>query len=184
MSAPSLTSIPPSFSSFPDLDQGPGKRPNEPSQSGRHERTKTKRIKPDDGLKGKDRQRKRSKERRKSYDFDDEERSVAYGDARVKDDSAQYRIEGVREKRERSEGHSKDRSKRLVRSKNQDKPRGSTDAQLNVPVDQFDEPINRIFYSDRKPDPLNIQYGGIHARDVPKYYVIARVYLLSSFGDH
>ncbi|KAJ6604525.1 NRDE-2, necessary for RNA interference-domain-containing protein [Mycena vulgaris] len=29
---------------------------------------------------------------------------------------------------------------------------------------------SRLFYSDRKGDPLNIQYGGLHSRDVPKYH--------------
>ncbi|KAJ6519696.1 NRDE-2, necessary for RNA interference-domain-containing protein [Mycena sanguinolenta] len=28
---------------------------------------------------------------------------------------------------------------------------------------------SRLYYSDRKGDPLNIQYGGINSRDVPKY---------------
>ncbi|KAJ7900210.1 NRDE-2, necessary for RNA interference-domain-containing protein [Mycena olivaceomarginata] len=35
-----------------------------------------------------------------------------------------------------------------------------------------DEPRDsgsRFYYSDRKGDPLNIQYGGMHSRDVPKY---------------
>lgn len=27
----------------------------------------------------------------------------------------------------------------------------------------------RLFFSDRKPDRLNIQYGGLHAGDVPRY---------------
>ncbi|KAJ7487463.1 NRDE-2, necessary for RNA interference-domain-containing protein [Mycena galericulata] len=31
-------------------------------------------------------------------------------------------------------------------------------------------PTSRLFYSDRKGDPLNIQYGGLHSRDVPKYH--------------
>ena len=32
--------------------------------------------------------------------------------------------------------------------------------------------FNRFFYSDRKGDLLNIQYGGLHAGDVPKYRLV------------
>ena len=31
---------------------------------------------------------------------------------------------------------------------------------------------NRFFYSDRKGDLLNIQYGGLHAGDIPKYRLV------------
>lgn len=31
---------------------------------------------------------------------------------------------------------------------------------------------HRFFYSDRKGDRMNIQYGGLHAGDVPKYHVL------------
>lgn len=32
--------------------------------------------------------------------------------------------------------------------------------------------VNRFFYSDRKGDLLNIQYGGLHAGDIPKYRIV------------
>ena len=32
--------------------------------------------------------------------------------------------------------------------------------------------FNRFFYSDRKGDLLNIQYGGLHAGDIPKYRLV------------
>lgn len=32
--------------------------------------------------------------------------------------------------------------------------------------------FNRFFYSDRKGDLLNIQYGGFHAGDIPKYRLV------------
>jgi hypothetical protein len=28
-----------------------------------------------------------------------------------------------------------------------------------------------VFFSDKKGDPLNTQYGGIYSRDIPKYYL-------------
>ncbi|KAI6104062.1 NRDE-2, necessary for RNA interference-domain-containing protein, partial [Pisolithus croceorrhizus] len=38
----------------------------------------------------------------------------------------------------------------------------------------------RSFFSDRKGDPLNITYGGIHAGDLPKYRPVNRKYCLRS----
>jgi hypothetical protein len=37
--------------------------------------------------------------------------------------------------------------------------------------------------SDRKGDPLNIRYGGPHARDVPKYHVVGRMSFPEFLGD-
>ncbi|KAJ7103657.1 NRDE-2, necessary for RNA interference-domain-containing protein [Mycena belliarum] len=37
------------------------------------------------------------------------------------------------------------------------------------PAPQHDA-ASRLYYSDRKGDPLNITYGGLHSRDVPKYH--------------
>jgi hypothetical protein len=31
-----------------------------------------------------------------------------------------------------------------------------------------------LFYSDRKGDPLNVRYGGLHAGDVPKHHLVGR----------
>src|ERR1700722_6037925 len=31
-----------------------------------------------------------------------------------------------------------------------------------------------LFYSDRKGDPLNVRYGGLHTGDVPKYHLVDR----------
>lgn len=40
---------------------------------------------------------------------------------------------------------------------------------------------NQVFYSDRRGDFLNIQFGGLHVGDVPKYQVIdSMVKLLST----
>ncbi|SRR5260221_7206349 len=32
--------------------------------------------------------------------------------------------------------------------------------------------VDRIFYSDRRGDFLNIQFGGLHIGDVPKYHLV------------
>ena len=35
-----------------------------------------------------------------------------------------------------------------------------------------DESAWRLFYSDRRGDMLNIQFGGLHVGDVPKYHLV------------
>jgi len=43
--------------------------------------------------------------------------------------------------------------------------------------------FNRFFYSDRKGDLLNIQYGGLYAGDIPKYRIVGGIkakYLIQS----
>ena len=32
--------------------------------------------------------------------------------------------------------------------------------------------LQPVFFSDKKGDPLNVQYGGIYSRDVPKYHLV------------
>lgn len=44
----------------------------------------------------------------------------------------------------------------------------------HVESHKHDESL-RYFYSDRKGDPLNIQYNGLHRGDVPKYHWVARM---------
>lgn len=34
--------------------------------------------------------------------------------------------------------------------------------------------LRQAFYSDRKGDPLSMQYGGIYSREVPKYHLVGR----------
>jgi hypothetical protein len=38
-------------------------------------------------------------------------------------------------------------------------------------------------YSDRKGDSLNIRYGGLHTRDVPKYHIVGRMSFFELVGD-
>jgi len=47
---------------------------------------------------------------------------------------------------------------------------------------QFEQ--NRFFYSDRKGDPLNIQYGGLHAGDIPRYHVVNSKVIQFFLGDN
>lgn len=47
---------------------------------------------------------------------------------------------------------------------------------------QFEK--NRLFYSDRRGDPLNIQYGGLHAGDIPRYHVVDSKVIRFFLGDN
>jgi hypothetical protein len=38
-----------------------------------------------------------------------------------------------------------------------------------------------VFFSDKKGDPLSIQYGGIYSRDVPKYHLVGCGYYWRGF---
>jgi hypothetical protein len=54
---------------------------------------------------------------------------------------------------------------------NDERVKAKEDAQF------YDDGSTRPFYSDRKGDPLNIRYGGLHAGDVPKYRLVNRMCL-------
>ncbi|KAF7339574.1 Protein NRDE2 [Mycena sanguinolenta] len=96
--------------------------------------------------KEKDKERKRKREKdsdRRPKDREDRVKSNNDGGS------------GSRLKRENEQTNKSDR-----RSKDQeDRPKWNDDGGSG----------SRLYYSDRKGDPLNIQYGGINPRDVPKY---------------
>lgn len=80
----------------------------------------------------------------------------------------------------RSNGNSKrskDGESERKRHKHRRKPRSSSRSRHVenqspgvVTAPERDE-FQRIYYSDRKGDSLNIQYGSLHAGDVPKYHL-------------
>ena len=45
-----------------------------------------------------------------------------------------------------------------------------------------DESTWRLFYSDRRGDMLNIQFGGLHVGDVPKYHLVDGISFSHFFG--
>jgi hypothetical protein len=100
MTAPSFSSFPPSFDSFPDLDPGPSE-PRREKESTKHQHNS-----------------KHRKSKSKHKEKEHKER---------KHDRVEQR---------------------------------------------FDEDVysnQRIFFSDRKGDPLNVQYGRLHKGDIPRY---------------
>jgi len=65
-----------------------------------------------------------------------------------------------RKKHEHKKRHKSTRSRETSREKERE------DASTN------DTLVDRIFYSDRRGDFLNIQFGGLHIGDVPKYRLV------------
>ncbi|KDR85329.1 hypothetical protein GALMADRAFT_234148 [Galerina marginata CBS 339.88] len=64
--------------------------------------------------------------------------------------------------------HKSPTSKERRRRRDEDEPTQQNAAQFHEPQE-----LNLAFYSDRKGDFMNIQYGGLHAGDVPKYRLVA-----------
>ena len=54
-----------------------------------------------------------------------------------------------------------------------DDERIKAEESLSRKAKQHDVP-QLAFFSDRKGDPLNVQYGGIHSKEVPKYHLVGR----------
>ncbi|KAI0639721.1 DUF1740-domain-containing protein [Trametes polyzona] len=156
MSAPSFSSFP-AFTTFPDLDPGPSTRTSQPAE---------------DKDKSKDKDRKRYKKSRRDDDreSDDERRKRKHKHDKHKRDS------------DRTEDRDRDRRRRRSRSPTRHKSYGaSDDERRKVEEDRRYKPIESevthiretlVYFTDRKGDPLNVRYGGLHAGDVPKYHPV------------
>lgn len=58
---------------------------------------------------------------------------------------------------------------------------GKSEAKIKDHAEMAD--LSHFAYYDRKGDPLNVRYGGLHPRDVPKYHVVGRMSFFASLGD-
>ncbi len=76
----------------------------------------------------------------------------------------------------RNREEKKDRKRRKERS-------GSPHGNGHFPLREGGSPLqrdnnsrhsdyDRLFYSDRRGDPLNVQYGGLHTGDIPRYHFV------------
>ncbi|KAL5495358.1 hypothetical protein ACEPAI_821 [Sanghuangporus weigelae] len=148
MSAPSFSSFPPVFDSFPDLEAGSSSshRQSKESKSTGHG---------DPSIK------KRKSEKERSGEKEKEERTHDSDKRKRKREKKHNRKDD--EEREHSSRHRKKRSELY----DEDGPHGS----LNV---TSQESFNRFFYIGRKGDELNIRYGSLHSGDVPKYWHVSR----------
>lgn len=123
MSTPPLSSIPPTFSSFPDLGEGPSHNSLIHESSRRHQREK--RTKKSEGSKEPHRTGKQTTKRDKTRHHPEFYKDIK----RVEDDKRR----------------------------------------IPLPEAQSVESIQHVFYSDRKGDQMNLQYGTLHSGDIPKY---------------
>ncbi|KAL0951362.1 hypothetical protein HGRIS_008066 [Hohenbuehelia grisea] len=154
MSAPSFSSFPPSFSSFPDLDAGPSK-PDNDKPTKSHRKSKHSSHHRDDD-------RDRRKDRR----------------ARDEDDDAGRDKERKRRKRDHD-------PHRKFKRRDEDVQPSKDEQDHHLSTASTNEQTGRpLFYSDRKGDPLNVTYGGLHAGDVPKYNFAARGRKVLGLSSH
>ncbi|KAH9937158.1 NRDE-2, necessary for RNA interference-domain-containing protein [Fomitopsis serialis] len=144
MSAPSFSSFPTAFTSFPDLDPGPSKRP---AQTPAVESTDEKKRK----KKKKDRDQGMRKERKHRPDKDDRDSLERHSGSsrRHKEDRA---YPGFDDERLKAQEDSSIRAERTFDSA------------------AHEEQV--LYFTDRKGDPLNVQYGGLYAGSVPRYYLV------------
>ncbi|KAJ2919274.1 hypothetical protein MD484_g1134, partial [Candolleomyces efflorescens] len=63
----------------------------------------------------------------------------------------------------------KDRHNRREKEKHRDKDGNRREDERRGRADDTVDESYRLFFSDRRPDHLNVQYGGLHAGDIPKY---------------
>ncbi|KAF8912990.1 NRDE-2, necessary for RNA interference-domain-containing protein [Gymnopilus junonius] len=113
------SSLPPSFSSFPDLEAGPSTRITESLTTSSHD-----------------------KRRRKRHDSPEHQSDAKASKRRHKSFEKEHRIR-----------------------------RDGNDSEVGQYREH--ERVNLAFYSDRKGDLKNIQYGGLHSGDIPKYRLVA-----------
>ncbi|KDQ63400.1 hypothetical protein JAAARDRAFT_147686 [Jaapia argillacea MUCL 33604] len=139
MSAPSFSSFPPSFGSFPDLGAAAGPSQQHDSRSDRDDK------------------KKRDKTTRKGRKD---------GEDRGKE----------RKGRDRNKGGEEDKRRYQERNRDDERAKEGQDRKYRGDEDVIDNTgtSKPLFYSDRKGDPLNVRYGGLHAGDIPKYHPVAR----------
>jgi hypothetical protein len=133
MPAPSFSSFPPSFGSFPDVEDNPSREASSSSSQRK-------------GLKEKDEasdRKKKKRDRRETHADQSQTFSHERGHRNHNLKADNYSFDDERIKAEEM----------LRTAKQQDVP------QL-------------AFFSDRKGDPLNVQYGGIFSKEVPKYHLV------------
>ncbi|KAG6832297.1 hypothetical protein H0H92_003530 [Tricholoma furcatifolium] len=77
--------------------------------------------------------------------------------------------------KDKREKKSKDKSKGRKRSRHRhkdDHDQDHVDGRKTSTPSITNNETSRIYYSDKKGDTYNIQYGGLHAGDIPKYHIV------------
>lgn len=78
-------------------------------------------------------------------------------------------------RKHKSKGDNGDRKSKRKRDKQREQSQYDQPAEARIVAN---EQASKYFFSDRKGDALNIRYGGLHAGDVPKYHLVARMCIL------
>ena len=149
MAAPSFSSFPPAFDSFPDLEQGSSSGPREEERGSRH---------------GKHKEKKHGSKQERG-EMDEKSRRYDRGKHEKKKDRRHDVDDRAVDRHER--GHSSKHRRRRSTSRDDESTHVKDSAAMH-------ESFNRIFFLDRKGDELNIVYGSIHAGDIPKYRHVGR----------
>ncbi|KAI0778496.1 DUF1740-domain-containing protein [Trametes elegans] len=147
MSAPSFSSFP-AFNSFPDLDPGPSTRPSTPSEKEKDRKHKKKSKREDGRYSDEERKKKKHKHDKHSR----------------RDDKGEEHREKHRYRHPESKtyGGSDDERRKVE----EDRRHGYAESELSSVKETL------VYYTDRKGDPLNVRYGGLHAGDVPRYRLV------------
>ncbi|GLB36027.1 putative NRDE-2, necessary for RNA interference [Lyophyllum shimeji] len=91
--------------------------------------------------------------------------------------SEQSKVESSRHKKKRRH-KSKERKHKRSHGREDafayDYPMDDEERKFKDDLKYTSQETSRIYYSDRKGDPYNIQYGGLHSGDVPKYHIVGR----------
>ncbi|EMD42012.1 hypothetical protein CERSUDRAFT_110552 [Gelatoporia subvermispora B] len=146
MSAPSFSSFPPTFSSFPDLEPGPSQRASTPKDQDRHSR-KLKKAKEEKQHRDKTKDEQKSKHHRSRHESSDED----------------HRRPEKRRREQRYGGSDDERRK------------AAEDLSQSRVADEYESrraTSPPLYYTDRKADSLNVRYGGLHAGDVPRHHLV------------
>lgn len=152
MTAPSFSSFPPVFGSFPDLEAGSSSSRPAGTKESESSRNKRKGKKHKSGTEGGDERKERDKDHRRDKDKKRRERSP-----------------GVDEERHGRTDHKHSSKHREKRDEKNKETRYNDEKYTAAP-----ESSNRYFYQDRRGDELNITYGSLHAGDIPKYWHVGR----------
>jgi hypothetical protein len=187
MSAPSFSSFPPSFASFPDLEATTSKRADDTTQSKRSkEESKHKSRYEDNSSAVQDSSRKH---KRSSREVDDERRSHRRrGEADAKERVKSHKRDRKSHNNREPDSHRRHRKTRHERSVERE-PRRDAHMKLDVPFEDDErvkaqedwsrksgsshaDPLDvskPMFYSDKRGDLLNAQFGRLDAKQIPEY---------------
>ncbi|OCH96207.1 DUF1740-domain-containing protein [Obba rivulosa] len=144
MSAPSFSSFPPAFSSFPDIEPGPSQRASTPQDRDR-----------DSKKRKKDREEKQHREK-------------------IKEKPHWPRHDESDEDRRYSEKHQRDKGYGATDDERRKAKEDLSRTRLTDEYDARRATSPPLFYTDRKADFLNVRYGGLYAGDVPRHHLVGR----------